>query len=131
MAKVGRFLGLVSPILAAGAMALMLFGSTYSYEAGGSAGNFSSGTITAFRYALEEGDYAWFRWAVIVVAVCLIAAVGALAGRATPVWVCASALGVVAVLGIWSIGLFVLPLSIVLFVAAALLTVARYESRTQ
>ena len=131
MAKVGRFLGLVSPILAAGAMALMLFGSTYSYEAGGSAGNFSSGTITAFRYALEEGDYAWLRWAVIVVAVCLIAAVGALAGRATPVWVCASALGVVAVLGIWSIGLFVLPLSIVLFVAAALLTVARYESRTQ
>ena len=125
MAKVGRFLGLVSPILAAGAMALMLFGSTYSYEAGGSAGNFSSGTITAFRYALEEGDYAWFRWAVIVVAVCLIAAVGALAGRATPVWVCASALGVVAVLGIWSIGLFVLPLSIVLFVSAALLTVAR------
>ena len=131
MAKAGKILGLISPILAVGAMALMLFGSTYSYQAGDSAGNLSSGTITAFRYAFEEGDNAWFHWAVIVIAVCLVAAAGALAGRTAPVWVCASALWVVAVLGIWSIGLFVLPLSIVLFVSAALLTLARYESRTQ
>ena len=84
MAKVGRFLGLVSPILAAGAMALMLFGSTYSYEAGGSAGNFSSGTITAFRYALEERDNAWFHWAVFVIAVCALTSVRAGRARSRP-----------------------------------------------
>ena len=58
MARVGKLLGLISPVLAIGAMALMLLGLTYSYQRGDSAG--SSGTITVFRYALEEGDHAWF-----------------------------------------------------------------------
>lgn len=129
MARVGKLLGLISPVLAIGAMALMLFGLTYGYQTGDSAG--SSGTITVFRYALEEGDHAWFLWSGFVVVVCLVAAVGALAGRTAPVWVCAGALWLVAALGIWSIGLFVLPLSIVLFVSAALLTLGRYESRTR
>ncbi len=131
MAKVGKFLGLISPALALGIAALMLFGSSYSYQSGNSAGNVSSGTVSAFRYALEQGDYAWFFWSGFVVVVCLVAAAGSLAGRAAPVWVCAGALWIVAMLGMWSIGLLILPLSLVLFVSAALLTVTRYESRTQ
>ncbi len=131
MEKVGKLLGLFSPIMAIGVVALMLFGPAYGYQAGDSEGNFSSGTMTAFRYALEEGDQAWFFWSGFVVVICLVAAAGALTQRAVPVWVCACALWVVAVLGIWSIGVFVLPLSIMLFVSAALLTLARYESRTQ
>lgn len=127
MSKVGRFLGLTSPILALGIAALMLFGSSYSYQSGDSEGNFSSGAISAFRYTLEEGDYAWFFWAGFVVIVCLIAAVGALIGRAGPVWAAAIVLYLVAVLGMVSIiGVFIFPLAMVLFVSAVLLTVARH-----
>ena len=139
MAKAGKIIGLISPVIALGIVTLMLFGSGYSYQSArceASYGHesserctYESGAITSFRFSLDEGDYAWFRWAVFVLAVCLIAAAGALAGRVAPVWVCAGALWIVAVLGIWSIGLFVLPLSIALFASAALLSLARYESR--
>ncbi len=141
MAKAGKILGLISPILAVGVVALMLFVPTYGYQSAScrssygyqspdSGCNYESGTISAFRYALEESDSTLFYWAGFIVVVCLIAAMGALVGRAAPVWVCAGVLWVVGVLGIWSIGLFVLPLSLVLFVSAGLLTLARYESRT-
>jgi hypothetical protein len=130
MAKVGKWLGLISPALAIGVVALMLFSPMYSYQSGDSSGAFSSGTMSALRHALETGDSAWFFWSGFTVVVCLVAAIGALAERAAPIWVCAGTLWVVAVLGMWSIGLFILPLSITLFVSAALLTAARYESRT-
>jgi hypothetical protein len=142
MAKAGKILGLISPILAVGVVTLMLFVPSYSYESGSCRSshghqpsnpecNYESGTISAFRVALEEGDSALFYWSGFVVSVSVVAAAAALLGRAAPVWVCAVALWVVGVLGLWSIGLFILPLSMVLFVSAALLTVARYESRTQ
>jgi len=78
VAKAGTFLGLISPTLALGMAALTLFGSSYSHQTGDSAGNSSPGSISAFRYALEQGDYAWFFWSGFVVGVCLIAAAGAL-----------------------------------------------------
>lgn len=62
-----------------------------------------------------------------MVIVCLIAAVGALVGRAAPIWACAIVLYLVAVLGMVSIiGVFIFPLAMVLFVSAVLLTVARH-----
>jgi hypothetical protein len=128
MAKLGKLLGLVSPELAIGVVALMLFFPTYGYESGHSEGNFSSGTMSAFRFALEEGNYASFYWSGFVV-VCLIAALGALTGRTVPIWACAIALWFLAGLGMMSIGLFIFPLAVVLFASATLLTVARYESR--
>ena len=129
MAKLGKLLRLVSPVLAIGVVALMLFFPTYGYESGQSEGNFSSGTMSAFRFALEEGNYAWFYWSGFVVVVCLIAALGALTGRTVPIWACAIALWFLAGLGMMSIGLFIFPLAVVLFASATLLTVARYESR--
>jgi hypothetical protein len=143
MAKAGKFLGLISPILAVGAVALMLFVPSYSYQSAScrsgighqpshSQCNYESGTISAFRYALEESDSTLFYWAGFAGVVCLIAAVGALAGRAAPIWVCAVVLWFLAGLGMMSIfGLFIFPLAVVLLVSAALLTLARYESRTQ
>jgi len=141
MAKAGKFLGLISPVLAIGVVALMLFGSTYSYESGDCRSshahqpsnpqcNYESGTISAFRVALEEGDSTLFDWSGFVLVVCLIAAVGALAERAAPIWACAIALWFLAGLGMMTIGFFIFPLAVVLFASAALLTVARYESRT-
>jgi hypothetical protein len=141
VAKVGKLLGLVSPILAIGAMALMLFAPSYSYQSvscrsgydhqpSSSECNYESGTISAFRVALEESDHTLFYWSGFVVIVCLIAAVGALVGRAAPVWICAIVLWVLAGLGMLSmIGLFAFPLAFVLFVSAMLLTAARYEPR--
>ena len=138
MAKVGKLLGLISPILAIGAMALMLFALSYSYQSGSCSSGFGhqdsecnheSGTDSAFRVALEEGDYTLFYWSGFVVVVCLIAAVGALAGWAAPIWVCAVVLWVLTGLGVMSIGLFIFPLALVLFASATFLTVARYESR--
>jgi hypothetical protein len=139
VAKAGKIIGLVSPVLAAGIVALMLFGSGYSYQSESCKASYGreppeecayeSGAMTTFRFALEEGDHAWFFWSGFVVVTCLIAAVGALAGRAAPVWLCVVALWVVGVPGMWSIGLLALPLSLVLFVSAALLTGARHESR--
>jgi hypothetical protein len=129
MAKLGKLLGLISPVLAIGIVALMLFFPTYGYESGYSEGNFSSGTMSAFRFALEEGNYAWVYWSGFVVVVCLIAALGALTGRTVPIWACAIALWFLAGLGMMSIGLFIFPLAVVLFASATLLTVARYESR--
>ena len=128
MAKLGKLLGLVSPVLAIGVVALMLFFPTYGYESGHSESNFSSGTMSAFRFALEEGNYASFYWSGFVV-VCLIAALGALTGRTVPIWACAIALWFLAGLGMMSIGLFIFPLAVVLFASATLFTVARYESR--
>jgi hypothetical protein len=142
MSKAGKFLGLISPVLAIGVVALMLFVPTYGYESGGCRAdyvhqpsnpecNHESGTISAFRVALEEGDSTLFRWSGFVVILSLIAAASALVGRAAPVWVCAMILWVLAVLGMVSlIGLFIVPLAVVLFASATLLTVARYESRT-
>jgi hypothetical protein len=140
VAKVGTFLGLISPVLALGVVVLMLFGSGYSYQSGkcgSGAGNLSSGsecgyesgTISALRYAAEEGDYAWLFWSGFIVVVCLIAAVGALVGRVALIWGCSIALYILAVLGMMSIGLFVFPLAMVLFVSAILLTVARPDAR--
>ena len=130
MAKAGTFLGLISPALALGMAALMLFGSSYSYQSGDSAGNSSSGTISAFRYAVEQGDYAWFFWSGFVVVVCLIAAAGALVGRSATVWACAVTLLVLSGLGMMTIGIFVLPLALVLSVSAILLTMAGSEPAT-
>jgi hypothetical protein len=139
VAKVGKLLGLISPILAIGAMALMLFALSSSYESASCTPgyghqdaecNYDSGTISAFQVALEESDYTVFYWFGFVVVVCLIAAAGAHARRAAPVWACAIVLWVLAGLGMLSvIGLFVFPLALVLSVAAMLLTAARYESR--
>ena len=67
MKRVGKCLAVISPVLAIAAAVSMLFG--YSYETGGSAGSFSSGTVSAFRYALEQGDYAWFFWAGFMIVV--------------------------------------------------------------
>jgi hypothetical protein len=140
MAKAGKILGLISPILAVGIVALMLFGSGYSYQSArcqASLGHqsseectYESGTIPAFRYAIEAGETAPFYWAGFIVAVCLVAAVGALAGRVAPIWICAIVLWFLAGLGMMSIGLFIFPLAVVLFASATLLTVARYESRS-
>ena len=99
MTKAGKIVGLISPVLAVGIVALMLFGSGYSYESascragyghqssGSEECTYESGTISAFRYAIEEGDTTLFYWAGFIIAVCLVAAVGALAGRGAPVWV--------------------------------------------
>ena len=141
MAKVGKLLVMISPILAIGAMALMLFVPSYSYQSAScrsgydhqpssSECSYESGTILAFQVALKEGDHTLFYWSGFVVVVCLIAAAGALAGRATPIWACAIVLLILAGLGMLSmIGLFIFPLALVLFVSAMLLTVARCESR--
>jgi hypothetical protein len=130
VAKAGKIVGLVSPVLAVGIVALMLFGSGYDYQSANCKAlrecSYASGAMTTLRYALEEGDRAWFFWSGFVVVTCSIAAVGALAGRAILVWLCAIALWVVAVLGMWSIGLWVLPLALALSVSAALLNGARY-----
>jgi hypothetical protein len=108
-----------------------LIGSTYGHQAGDSNDNVSSGTMTAFRYALEEGDNAWFYLSACVVVVCLIAAVGALVGRTAPIRACAIALWFLASPGMMTIALFVLPPLMVLLVSAVLLTLARYEARTR
>jgi hypothetical protein len=140
MAKAGKVLGMISPVLAVGVVALMLFVPTYGYESGGcrssydqpsnSECNYESGTISAFRVALEDSDSTLSYWSGIVVVVCLIAAVGALVGRAAPIWTCAIVLWFLASLGMVSlIGLFIFPLAVVLFASATMLTVARYESR--
>jgi hypothetical protein len=46
-----------------------------------------------------------------------------------PLWVCAIALWFLAALAMMTIGLFILPLAVVLLASATLLTVASYESR--
>ena len=139
VAKAGKIIGSISPVLAVGIVALMLFGPGYSYESASCKASYGhesseectyeSGPISAFRYAIEEGDTTLFYWAGFIVAVCLVSAVGALAGRAAPVWVCAVVLWILAGLGMMSIGLFVFPLAVVLFASATFLTIARYESR--
>jgi len=58
MAKLGKFLGLISLVLASAVVAMKLFFPSYGYQSGDSEGNVSSGTIKAFRYALAGGDYA-------------------------------------------------------------------------
>ena len=138
MAKAGKIIGSISPVLAVGIVALMLFGTGYSYQSAsckagyGSESSeectYESGTISAFRYAIEEGDTTLFYWAGFIIAVCVVAAVGALAGRAAPVWVCAVVLWVLTGLGMMSIGLFIFPLAVLLFASAALLSMAWYES---
>ena len=135
MAKAGKILGLISPILALGTAALILFGAGYSYESascGAGHGHSSSercahesGRISVFREAMQEGDRAPFLWAGFIFVVCLIAALSALAGRIAPIWVCAVALWLLAGMGMMTIGLFIVPLAVVLFTSATLLTVAR------
>jgi hypothetical protein len=135
MAKAGKILGLISPILALGTAALILFGTGYSYEfasCGAGYGHPSSevcthesGRISVFREAMEEGDRAPFLWAAFIFVVCLIAGLSVLAGKIAPIWVCAIGLWLLAGLGMMSIGLFIVPLAVVLFTSATLLTVAR------
>ena len=66
MAKAGKSLGLISPILAVGAAALILFG--YGYEsascaesygrqpAGSEECTYESGTVSMFQSVLDGGD---------------------------------------------------------------------------
>lgn len=139
MSKIGKLLGLVSPVLAIGVVALVLFGSSYSYQSGSCRSTYGhqsseseectyeSSTISAFRYALEEGDRAVFFWPAFVVVVSIVGAMGALANRVGWVWVSAVVLWALTALSMMSIGLFVAPLAIVMFAAAALITVSRAE----
>lgn len=131
---------MISPILAVGIAALMLFVTSYSYQSASCEAGYGresseecayeSGTISAFRVAIEEGDTTLFYWAGFIIVVCVVAAVGALLGRAAPVWVCAILLYILTGLGMMSIGLFIFPLAVALLASATFLTVARYESRT-
>ncbi len=64
-------------------------------------------------------------WAAVLVGVSLIAVVGALNSVTPLVWVIAVLLGIIAFLGMWSIGfLFVAP-ALLFFLAALCLTLAR------
>lgn len=122
--KVGKAIALVSPVLAVGIVVFMLFGFSYGYAYGDSSGNRETGTITAFQSALE-GDYAWFFWSGFLVAVCLVAAIRGLKGRAGIVLICATLLLVLSAMSMMTIGLVVLPLAVVLYASAATLTAAR------
>jgi hypothetical protein len=135
LAKAGKIFGLISPILALGAAALILFSPVYGYESASCGAGYGhpssevctheSGRISVFREAMEEGDLAPFLWAAFISVVCLVAGLSARAGKIAPIWICAIALWLLAGLGMMSIGLFIVPLAVVLLTSATLLTAAR------
>ncbi len=97
MAKAGKILGLISPILALGGAALILFSPVYGYESASCDAGYGhpssevctreSGRISVFREATEDGDRAPFLWAAFISVVCLVAGLSALAGKIAPIWV--------------------------------------------
>ncbi len=137
MRRFGKFIALVSPILAVGVAASILFVLGYDYQSavcmedpaspGRETCTRDSGTVSVFQNALETGDYVPLFWAGFIVVVCLVSAVSALFDRAAPIWVCAVALYVLTIMGMFSIGLFIFPLALALLASAILLTVSRLD----
>jgi hypothetical protein len=133
---VGKILALVSPALAVGVVCFMLFATGYSYvsmeKRAGPEGEpvdaaSESGSVSAYEYSLENGDYVYFFWSGFIVLTCLLAAGAALKGWVGLVWACAGLLGVLTILGAMSIGGTVAPLALVLFVSAILLSLSGPE----
>jgi uncharacterized membrane protein len=56
--------------------------------------------VSAYVYALENGDYIYFFWSGFIVVVCLLAAGVALKGWVGLVWTCAGHLVLVTRLGV-------------------------------
>ncbi len=125
--KVGKVLGGISPLIAVGLALFLLFGPMYGFESGDSEGDFETGTTSAFEFTLKEGDRAVFFWPTFIVVVSIVGAVGALVSRVGWIWISAVALWALTGLSMMSISLFVAPLAIVMFAAAALITVSRAE----
>ena len=130
-ALVGKILALVSPTLAVGVGCLMLFATGYSYvsreERAGPEGDpleaaSESGWVSGYEYSLQNGDYIYFFWSGFIVLICLLAAGAAVKRWVGLVWACAALLGVLSILGVMSIGGMVVPLALVLFVSAILLS---------
>jgi len=135
-----RLLGLVSFLAAVICAAYLLFGFGYSYSsetASGSVGTdgavvpvtITEGWESALTYARRNQDYAIVGWAALVLGLGVLTAVAAWRGRPAPVWVAALLLLTLSVLGVASIGLFVMPVALLVFATALATSAARRRGR--
>jgi hypothetical protein len=133
-----RLLGLASFLAAAGCAAYLLFGFGYSYETATGAVSTEGGVVSVthtqgwengLTFARQNHDYVIVGWAAFVVLLGIVTAAAAWRGRPGPVWAAALLLLMLAGLGLFSIGLFVAPVAVLVALTAFALTASRRRSR--
>jgi hypothetical protein len=129
-----RLLGLGSFLAALACAAYLLFGFGYASETATSSAGTDGGVgpvltthswVSALAFAQQNHDYTIVGWAGFIVVLGLLTALAAWWGRPGPVWVAAGLLFALIVLGLLSIGLFVLPVAVLVTFTASVLSAAR------
>ena len=118
--RMGKTLGMITPLISLWSVYQMLFGAKYSDM---SSDDPMIKTITAFQYAVDNGSNVILFWSVFVFVISVIGGLGAWYKRPIIVWPVAIILLIVSILGTWSIGGAVVPLAGLFFISATLLTV--------
>ena len=138
LAKVRKVLGMITPLIAAISAYQMLFGMMYTGATSNSSTPQISTTIkvTALEFAFKQGSKVVIFWTIFwtifwPVAIFLLSCIGAIAvwKRITIlVWVIACLLLIVSVAGIFSIGLLVAPIAILLLISAIVLLIEKSKA---
>jgi len=137
LAKVGKFLGMITPLISAFSAYQMLFGMMYTGASSDSSTPQMSTTIqvTALELAFKHGSKVAIFWTLFwPIAVFILSCIGAIAvwNRITIlVWVITCVLIIVSILGIMTIGFLVAPISILLFASAIILSIEKRKELTE
>jgi hypothetical protein len=134
-----RLLGLASFLAVLACAAYLLFGSGYASETATSSAGPDGGVgpvvtthswVSALAFAQQNHDYTIVGWAGFIVGLGLLVVLAAWWGRPGPVWVAACLLFALTAAGLLSIGLFVLPVAVLVTFTASALSGARRRSRS-
>lgn len=115
--RIVKLLGVSAPILSLIIAYQIWFGMKYT----GSGSDFTTRTITALQFALEEGSRAILFWPIFLFILSIVGAFGAWKKIKLLVYVVAIMFIIISVLGAWSIGLLVVPLALLFVVISILL----------
>lgn len=121
----GAATGLAAGIIGILSSIYLIFGSRYGYESRTVYSNgttiITSGTASAFQY----GDPAVFFWAGFIIIMSISGAYGAWKNNVKIVWGAALLLSILSILGLFSIGVAVMPVAMLFIISGVLLTAGK------
>jgi hypothetical protein len=126
LARIGKTLGIFTPLISLWSGYQMWFG--FKYVGSSSENPTIQMTVSAFQFALDNGSKAILFWPIFLFVISVIGAMGAWHERPVIVWSIVIILLIVSILGVWTIGSLVFPLAGLLFISAALLTIQKKKA---
>ncbi len=127
LAKLGKVLGMIAPLISVASAYQMWFGMKY---VGVNSETSTTQTVTALEFALKQGSNAILFWPVAIFIMSCIGAFAVWKNITILVWVISCILLIVSIMGMMTIGLLVAPMAILLLASAILLTIEKRKAIT-